>query len=52
MNTNERSEDSGAKIRILFSPGKNILLLPQENTIHFFKPPCNVLSIIETKRHR
>ena len=47
----------GAKICILFSRGKTIfyervqrvskiLFLPQENKIHIFKPPGNVLFII------
>ena len=47
----------GAKILILFSSGKTIfyeraqrvskiLFLPQENKIHIFKLPCNVLFII------
>ena len=57
------SSVSGAKIWILFSSGKTIfyeraqqvskiLFLPRENKIHIFKPPCNVLVIIQTKRHR
>ena len=29
-----------------------ILFLPRENKIHIFKPPCNVLFIIQTKRHQ
>ena len=29
-----------------------ILFLPRENKIHIFKPPCNVLCIIKTKRDR
>ena len=44
----ERILHGGAKIRILFSSGKTILILflPRENKIHIFKPPCNVLFII------
>ena len=29
-----------------------ILFLQRQNKIHIFKPPCNVLFIIQTKRHR
>ena len=47
----------GAKIWILFSSSKTtfyeraqwvrkILFLPQENKMHIFNPPCNVLFII------
>ena len=32
--------------------GSKILFLPVENKIHIFKPPCNVLFIIKTKRDR
>ena len=29
-----------------------MLFLQRENKIQIFKPPCNVLFIIQTKRHR
>ena len=41
----KRTLHGGLKIWILFSRGKNIVL-PLENKIHIFAPPCNILYIL------
>ena len=41
----KRTLHGGLKIWILFSRGKNNIVLPLENKIHIFAPPCNILYI-------